>query len=342
VLYGRLAGEAAGRVAAVRLERHVCDGPGRLDALTGPVLTPIVPGSRVGRPAICFRDLDGELTPWETLLPSLLMIFETEAGLAAATSWDGVTWRFVRQILEVQAPTQYGRVARRAPALVRWGPAGAEVQYHLFYEGESEHELGATAILHATSADGLQWEEDPVDNVVVEGSLDATWDGYVGGPTVVARGEELWMWFVARDPSTGARSLGRATSSDGKIWGVDPDPVSFEPAEPSPFERDGLGEPAAVLRGERILLWYTGYAGARASIGAAVAADESGTTFVRLGVEHGPTSPWEGQRVTGPAVIDTCDEPWASSQVGALNLWYAAGPEGSESVGFATRELPAW
>jgi len=341
VLYGRLLGDGAGRVAAVRLERRVCDGPGNLDVRSGPVRTAVVDGGRVGRPAVCLRDLAGPLSPWETELPPLLMVFETADGLAAATSWDGESWRFVRRVLRVQAPTQYGRVARRAPALVHWGPPGGDPEYHLFYEGVSEEGPGATAILHATSDDGMEWYEVAEDNIVIEGTLEPTWDGFVGEPTVVARGDELIMWYIARDPASGVRSLARATSTDGKEWTLDAAAVTFEPSEPESFERDGLGQPAALLRGDRVHLWYTGLAGSRASIGAAVAADPEGTIFVRLGLEHEPTRPWEGRRATGPAALVYCGEPW-DSEVGRLQLWYAAGPEGAESVGLATRDLPAW
>jgi hypothetical protein len=266
------------------------------------------------------------------------MVFETLWGLAAATSWRGEEWRFVGEVLWDQPPsTEYGRVARRAPSLVHWGPPDGEALYHLWFEGVGERQGSASAIVHATSATGLQWAEAP-EPIAFEGHDETPWRREVGEPSVVVSAlGGLVMWFVGRDPETGATTLGRASSEDGVSWAVDDLPVRFEPPEPAGFERDGMAQPSVVLRGSVLHLWYSGRSGARTTIGYAVAEDPEGTIFRRVGPVLEASQPWEEHRVAAPAVLELAVDEGSGSSV---HLWYAGGVEGRESIGLARRWTP--
>jgi len=341
-IWGRLEGERGAAVGGLRVEQWLCEQPDRFDRFPTPVRGPLETIDRAGRPSVTLIPT-GIDPPLSDDMPSLLMIYETATGLAAATSWYGELWRFAGDVLNVMPPTQFGRVVRRAPAVVHWGStsAGVPESYHLWHEGVSELEGPGTAILHATSDDGLHWVEgDGDDSIAVAGDPAFPWRTNAGEPTVVATDTgSLVMWFVGRDPATGRTSIGRASSDDGKEWIVDDVPIRFEPPEPEPFERDGVSQPVVVRRGGVFHMWYAGRAGARAAIGYAVSTDPAGTAFRRAGQVFGADAPWEGRRVAGPAALTL---PALEGPGAMVHLWYEAGEPDRESLGWASRRIPAW
>ena len=172
----------------------------------------------------------------------------------------------------------------------------------------------------------------------------------VGQPSVVcAQNQALGgacpsfeLFFVGTD-AQGRRSLGLARSGDGRGWS-DVERVDFFLAgESGAFERDGWAFPTAVRRGSVVHLWYTGFHGARSSIGYAVLTESEGTArWERLGSVFA-SSDWEQGRVLAPAVVAV---PWEldggiSDETLSLQLYYEAGAVGRERLGRASRFVPA-
>jgi hypothetical protein len=276
------------------------------------------------------------------------MVYEAGRHLAVATSTNGTSWVPGGAILNETPPTDYGLVSQRAPSVAIVQAEDLSIQYHLWFEGESENdgfdagEPPRNAIVHAVSLDGETWVEDPDEaSIAFTGSDSHPWRAEVGEPSVVVMDDgSLTMFFVGRNPQTGSTAIGRATSSNGKDWLVDDDPLSFS-GPPQHFERDGVGTPAALQWGNVIHLFYTGYSGSRASIGYAVGAETNGSqmSWERYGQVFEASRQWEAQQVLSPSVIAfPTDDP----NVAELRMWYQGGVPGLGHIGLASRELPAF
>jgi hypothetical protein len=276
------------------------------------------------------------------------MAYEEGSALRVAESEDGLHWGAGTHILEGPPQTQYGSVAQRAPTILYWGPEGEDPQYHIWFEAIAE--VGSdtlpgvtpSAIVHATSGDGLLWNEAEGGisialRGVTDNELDETpeWRHEVGEPSVaVLSDERLAMWFVGRNPTTGTSAIGVQTSSDGQEWTTWLEPVSFEPAGPMAFERDGIANPTVVARDGVLHMWYDGVSASRRSIGYAVGADLA--RWHRFGPVLEGSEPWEKRRVGGPSVVAVSRE----GGVVDLSLYYHAGTPGHEGIGLAYREVP--
>lgn len=334
-VFGRLEGEVAAQVERVAFDRVLCDLPDAwARAAPYPVVSVFTPAEQTRAPAVVELE-EGRL----------LMVFEGSTGLEAAFSSDGGhRWERRGSILSSQTPTPYGRVARRSPAVLRWAAGAGAPSFHLWYEGEAAPEestpvgVTPTAICHAVSDDGESWREPFDGAIAIEASPESSWMAEVGDPTVaVTEGGSLVMWYLGRDPSTGATSVLRATSSDGKQWSTLEELLLGREPSPQPFERDGISEPQVIRRSGAWWMWYVGADGSRTTIGAAVSGD--GLSWERLGPVLSPSAPWEANRVGGPAVM-----VWSAvdGDYDVMHLWYGAGAVGRERIGLAVREVPRY
>lgn len=342
-LFGQLSGEGRGRVGALRLERPICDVPDGFVRDEAPALLPSGSVDRVGGPAVIASPQGG-----------LLMVYEAGDHLVAAESASGDAWTPGPVVLPSTAPTQYGRVARRAPTLLYLGADSFWPGYHLWFEAESEYPGTLAngqprfAIVHATSTNGTDWSEEAEEaSIALVGSAERQWMSEVGQPSVVQLPDEsLVMFFTGTSGLTGETLIGQASSFDGRSWVVSDAPLALWADGLAQFERDGVSHPAALRRGAEIHLWYTGADGVRESIGYAVGSIESGhlVALERFGRVLEPRSIWEGERVRAPvaAVLPPfgATEP-AELAVGELRIWYEAGMPGRERIGAAIREVPA-
>ena len=335
VAFGRFSGERVARLEGLWLSRRICDVPaGWARVGNGPVLQPRSSLEALLRPSVTPRE-DG----------SLLMIFDTGLRLEAAISEDeGQTWERQGPILVETPPTVYGLVARRSPTVLRWAPEmdPTDVKYHLWFEAEAEvddeDETGIvpTAIVHAESEDGLVWNEPEDESLAIVGDFEIPWRSEVREPTVAVRDDgRLGMWFLGREPMTGATILMGATSSDGKDWVIRDEPLTFRSETIPAYERDGIASPEVIVRGGLYYLWYEGLSGARTTIGYAVSAD--GREWERYGAVLEPDERWEFGRVGAPAVLSMTSE---EDPYGMLQIWYQAGRAGRERIALATRYLP--
>jgi hypothetical protein len=341
VLFGRLQGDEAARFDELTVDRSLCDIPGHWsESAPGRVLS-LPARSYVRSPSVVVGPDGG-----------LIMAYENNGHLEVAQSdGRGKEWDVVGTVLTGRSATEYGRVARRSPALLHWPDSPDGAAFHMWYVGEAE--LSApqlvgtpTAIVHATSVDGLTWFDDREVPVAIEAAPEDSSRplfAVVDGPNVFVRNEVLHMWFVGRDPATGRSNIFSATSADGRIWNRRDDPL-FDPSDLEAFARDGVGEPTGFWRDGAFHMWFAGHSGATRAIGYALSA--TGHGWEHEGAVLLSSEPWHDGNIGAPAVlvmsadgaglgqeVPTHDADW-------LRLWYEAGPAGREAVGLAWRWLP--
>lgn len=336
VTFGRLQGEGAARLVGLRHEQRVCDMPGSWRRAAAPVLGSGALRASVGRPAI--HAIDGE--------GNLLMVYEQHNDLQVATSADwGETWETLGRAFADSATTRYGLVSRGSPTILRWtDPFGGESEpFQMWFVGEAEVDgdtpagVTPTAIVHAVSADGIEWNETDTP-IVFESSHECSYCSEVRDPTVDVVGiqqDRLTMWFVGRSTMTGESAILRATSSNAKDWTVVETPVDFDVEPLRAWERDGRDQPTVLYRNGVYHMWYVGRSGARSTIGYALSPD--GIYWQRYGAVMSARSRWEADRVGGPAVVETGA---GAGTIDTLRLWYEAGNPGRERLGMAWRDIP--
>jgi len=330
VAFGRLEGDAAGRVHTFEVLHGVCDIPGgwvrQADSAT--VAQPAGLG-RIG--SLSLLDV-GE---------ALHIIFEGDNQLFTMTSHDGgATFDPPVPTLTEDAPTQYGLVARRGPTVVDLGE-DALPRFHMWFEAEAE--VGSavpagiipTAIVHAFSEDGVSWYE-PGDDHVVEATDEKPFRHHVSEPTVALRSDgSLSLWYVGRDLTSGESRIFAAASPEGTDWDEYLAPITIDESEAGDLEADEIGAPFVIERGGVLHLWYTRRRGASSTIAHAVAGSEHG--FLSIGSVLEGTAAWERGRVDGAQVVV---HPQADSSIDILEIWYVGGSPGNQGIGVATRSVP--
>lgn len=143
------------------------------------------------------------------------------------------------------------------PRVVLAGPR----DLRLFY-ASPDMATGRFHIGMARSSDGLKWARRGV--VLSPGSGDG--DGFDAGgvtsPSVHRTGPASWvMFFEAHHGTSGARSIGVATSSDGLSWTKSPTGQPILGPSPGGWDAGGCGAPCGVqMAGTQWRLYYEGYA----------------------------------------------------------------------------------
>lgn len=136
-----------------------------------------------------------------------------------------------------------------------WAPESVVVREG-GYLGWFSHrsQTGVRAIYVATSDDGVSWLVDPAP--VVQPGDSRAWDGAgVWAPSVSDAGGFLVMAYASQrfgEPG----EIGLAASRDGVAWvrhGDNPIVVGGTPG----FDLDGVEDPAVVVDGQGLRLWYT-------------------------------------------------------------------------------------
>ncbi len=191
--------------------------------------------------------------------------------LGYATSPDGIHW------------TKYSGNPVMGPGKAAWevaGPYGCCIipfqgGYKMWYAGVDATFLKDN-IGYATSADGIVWLKDTVNNPVLRVGPSGQWDdGLVGVPQVLLSSNIAYMWYSGYRSSTGPRAAGVATSNDtGKTWTKY---ASNPVLAPSGVGWDGtwLEDGSVLQRGDTLDMWYaadvTPFPSNRWSIGHATA-----------------------------------------------------------------------
>lgn len=153
-----------------------------------------------------------------------------------AWSLDGITWNEhpKNPVLDRSLnPDDFDYDGIETPTVIKDLNAPPNERYKLWYAGRKtsctsvqDHQIG-----YAYSPDGINWVKYNENPVLVPGNSAQWFNTAVYGPSVIYVDGIFKMWFTAQDvvinnqPTDGKGNIGYATSDDGIIWNIYPDPV---------------------------------------------------------------------------------------------------------------------
>ena len=196
---------------------------------------------------------------------------------------------------------------------------------HLFYQ--SYGQFPRDYICHATSTDGIHFDRDETNPVVIP---EGDWNVHRAiDADVAVFGDELFLYWVTRDPEMKIQMLGVSTAKLGcgfhrGDWVQRCIESILKPE--LPWEQQCIEAPAAIARGSRMYLFYAGaYNCSPQQIGCAVSDD--GIHFVRIQdrplLTNGPADAWNASESGHPYVFEDED--------GKVYLFYQGSPDGGRN-----------
>ncbi len=110
---------------------------------------------------------------------------------------------------------------------------------------------------HATSADGITWIKDTLNNPVLDVGPNGAWDDvWISCPSVIFDGSEYHMWYSGYDGTNSAYiKIGHASSPDGIVWTKDPSNPVLTPGN---WDYPRVDFPEVVFDGADFHMWYSG------------------------------------------------------------------------------------
>ena len=192
---------------------------------------------------------------------------------------------------------------------------------HLFYQ--SYGQFPKDYICHAVSRDGIHFERDETNPVIVP---EGEWNVHRAiDADVAVLGDELFLYWATRDPEMKIQMLGVSTAKldsgfHRNDW-VQRCSESILKPELS-WEQECIEAPAALARNGKMYLFYAGaYNCSPQQIGCAVSPD--GIHFVRLQdtplLENGTAGEWNASESGHPYVFEDED--------GKVYLFYQGSPD---------------
>ena len=237
--------------------------------------------------------------------------------LGIAVSDDLDEWEETGIILPEQAAEGRGLAAPGAIVL--------DGTIHLFYQ--SYGQFPKDYICHATSIDGIHFDRDESNPVVVP---TGDWNVHRAiDADVAAFGDALFLYWATRDPEMKIQMLGvssaRLDSGFGRDAWVQRCAESILKPE-LPWEQECIEAPAALARDGRVYLFYAGaYNCKPQQINCAVSDD--GVHFTRLQdtpmLANGPAGAWNASESGHPYVFRDDD--------GRVHLFYQGSPDGGRN-----------
>jgi hypothetical protein len=184
--------------------------------------------------------------------PGGIGVGATQIGYA--TSSDGRHWvKYAGNPVLTAGPKSWdaGSVAYCSVIKVAAG-------YEMYHTGSSTS--GLAVICRATSADGILWQKDTVNNPVLNGGPPGAWDGQLFLPSVVATPEKYLMWYTAEiTPGGGKEGIGLATSTDaGKTWTKFGTTPVLPRGSSGAWDADWVELGSVVLKDNMFRMWYYG------------------------------------------------------------------------------------
>jgi predicted GH43/DUF377 family glycosyl hydrolase len=206
--------------------------------------------------------------------------------------------------------------------------------YHMYFMGRDNP--GADPLYwdwdigHATSIDGLSWEMDPANPVLVRGAA-GEWDDQAAAfAAVIHDGAEFRMWYVGNDGEVGP--VGYATSPDGSTWTKHAGNPVMDPGAPGAFDDLGVWPGTVLFDGERYRMWYTGAHGTLSDYDWRIGYAESddGLSWTRHPAPVlDPGAGWESWLVYAPSVL---------FDGARYHMWYTGHNTSNVNLGYAFSE----
>lgn len=258
-------------------------------------------------------------------------------NIGYATSPDGIVWTKYDDPTTTNPP-----FAESDPVLNTGEPGewddeiimGASVLlldniYYMWYTGGGVPSFyGPFSIGRATSTDGINWEKDALNPVLIPGTA-GSWDGvWVMCPCVLFNGSIYHMWYAAYGDQV---QIGHATSPDGVTWTKDPDnPVLTRGAYGS-WDYPRVDFPSVIYDGTTYHMWYSGGVYREWRIGYATSPD--GSVWTKADgqnpvLDWGEPGSWDDYSVSGCSVV---------FDAATYKMWYGGFDVSEEGhIGYAT------
>lgn len=194
--------------------------------------------------------------------------------------------------------------------------------YHMWFSGVVGFTINK--IGHATSDDGVTWEMDPANPVILPGPSGA-WDGVeVWSGPVVYDGTFFHMWYVGWNGSN--ERIGYATSLDGTSWTKHPGNPVIDVGLPGSWDSYVVRSGAVIFDGANFKMWFTGWRNTLdGKVGYAESPDGINWTK-RLDPVLEPEGTWDAPMVFHPEV------KFDGSTYG---MWYSGGDWSTSYLGYA-------
>ena len=181
-----------------------------------------------------------------------------QCKIGYATSLDGIEWTKDTLHNPIFVPGTDSWEAGGVMACYVMPVSGG---YKIWYSGFTNALTnGNVYIGYATSADGISWQRDTINNPVLEPGVTGLWDGkWVWYPQLLFIDNMYYMYYAGTNTGYwGTVEVGLATSTDGITqWTKD----SLNPVlSPSPGMWDGQKVEASSVKliGDSLWMWYSG------------------------------------------------------------------------------------
>ncbi len=320
-------------------------------AESDPVLNPGPSGSWdvgfVGTPSVLF---DGEIYHmWYGNFAN-----GKHERIGYATSTDGLNWTKYDD-----STTTSPQFAESDPVLIP-GEAGAwddedvatptviliDTTYHMWYAGGYYSIL---SIGHATSTDGINWERDPNNPVLVPGTNGSWDDVWIYAPCVLFKDNIYHMWYEGYNGTGNQVRIGHATSPHpDSSWTKDPSNPVLRFGVAGSWDSPRVDSPRVIFDGNTYHMWYSGGGWYVWNIGYATSQDgniwtkydDPTTTSIQFAesdpvLVKGPSGTWDDYNAGFCFVLfDTTESNF--------KMWYSGGNGvGNGQVGYATALVTA-
>ena len=167
-----------------------------------------------------------------------------------ATSPDGTNWTRYGSAPVFMGHQSWDSGAASTPVVLKVGATW--VLYFSGQSGDYVYKMG-----RATSPDGVNWTEDPLNPILVP---DAAWESSRVHPGDVVVGPSGFELFYTGN-GLSFDQIGRATSTDGRVWTKDPANPVFTPGTYYAWDTAGVAVPKIVTAAGATRMYYGGTAG---------------------------------------------------------------------------------
>jgi predicted GH43/DUF377 family glycosyl hydrolase len=204
--------------------------------------------------------------------------------------------------------------------------------YHMWYSSSDFSGIG-----HATSIDGINWQKDVNNPVLVKGTPNSWEDEDVSAPMVVVVNDTFHMWYTGHSQPEDYLGylIGHATSLDGSIWVRDALNPVLDKGNPGTWDDTWVYSGSVVFDGLYYHMWYGAWDGAQPDTvrtGHAISLIPNGRNWERDPANPVlvPTESWERDRLEAPNVFFDGSK---------FHMWYSAGPYfNNQHIGYATSQ----
>ena len=192
----------------------------------------------------------------------------------------------------------------------------------------------------ATSPDGVTWTKDTLNPVLLHSS--SAWNAKAAWiPKVLKIGGAYTMWFTG-STSSDVWQIGRATSTDGRVWVQDSTNPVIAVGAPGKWDAGLVHTSSVLFDGSTYRMWYTGISTVNytrsgiAGIGLATSAD--GIHWIKDTLDNpvlvgGPTGAWDHWGVGECSVVwDSARARYEMFYEGNEEDWFGPGTSG---IGYA-------